>query len=376
MNKKGTDFHSIEPYSDQQVSEEIKSLILDKKFHSFLGAELFPKVNKIFPFLVSLLFKYEFSRQFSSITSIKEFQNSLVPFVEKMINKTSDGFTYSGLENLSHKPTIFIGNHRDIALDPLFLNYLLYLEGYKTARIAIGDNLLDGRFFEKLMKLNKSFVVHRNIKGTKETLKKLKNLSSYINHSISNDKESIWIAQKEGRANDGNDLTEEAVLKMLYLSSKKTMDLKKWISFVNLTPVSISYEYDPLDVTKAIGWEGWEKLPFKENNKRDLSELLQGIKGKKGRIHLHICKNISDLSYLGDVTDQINKEIILNYKLWPSNYLSAKKLGLIDEKELDLDSYTEPILFKKLGSLNKDLRDKVLRIYATPCLNKKKWVGN
>ena len=117
------------------------------------------------------------------------------------------------------------------------------------------------------MKLNKSFVVHRNIKGTKETLKKLKNLSSYINHSISNDKESIWIAQKEGRANDGNDLTEEAVLKMLYLSSKKTMDLKKWISFVNLTPVSISYEYDPLDVTKAIGWEGWEKLPFKENNK-------------------------------------------------------------------------------------------------------------
>ena len=100
--------------------------------------------NKIFPFLVSLLFKYEFSRQFSSITSIKEFQNSLVPFVEKMISKTSDGFTYSGLENLSHKPTIFIGNHRDIALDPLFLNYLLYLEGYKTARIAIGDNLLDG----------------------------------------------------------------------------------------------------------------------------------------------------------------------------------------------------------------------------------------
>ena len=98
---------------------------------------------------------------------INDFQKSLVPFVRTMIKRTTNGFTYSGKENLSSKPTLFIGNHRDIALDALFLNYARYLEGFKTVRIAIGDNLLDGRFFEKLMRLNKSFVVYRNIKGIK-----------------------------------------------------------------------------------------------------------------------------------------------------------------------------------------------------------------
>ena len=133
-----------------------------------------------------------------------------------MIDETTSGFTYSGVDNLSLRPTLYISNHRDISLDPLFLNFARFLEDYKTVRIAIGDNLLDGGFFEKLMRLNKSFIVHRDIQGAKETLKKLSNLSSYINHSIQSNKESIWIAQSEGRANDGNDFTDPAVLKMLY----------------------------------------------------------------------------------------------------------------------------------------------------------------
>ena len=108
-----------------------------------------------------------------------------------MIERTTDGFTYSGVENLNIKPTLYISNHRDIALDSLFLNFARYKEGMPTVRIAIGDNLLDSGFFEKIMKLNKSFVVHRNIKGAKETLKKLSNLSRYINYSLNEDKESF-----------------------------------------------------------------------------------------------------------------------------------------------------------------------------------------
>ena len=119
------------------------------------------------------------------------------PLVESMIASTTDGFTFSGMENLTERPTLFIGNHRDISLDAAFLNYLLYLNKLNTVRIAIGDNLLDGGFAEILMRLNKSFVVHRDIKGVKETLRKLSKLSAYINHSIQNENESIWIAQKK-----------------------------------------------------------------------------------------------------------------------------------------------------------------------------------
>ncbi len=151
----------------------------------------------------------------------------MAPLVKSMINSTTDGFSHSGIENLTDKPTLFISNHRDISLDAAFLNFLLYSHKLNTVRIAIGDNLLDGGFAEILMRLNKSFVVHRDIKGVKETLRKLSKLSAYINHSIQNENESIWIAQKEGRANDGNDFTDESVLKMLYLDQRKDLTLKE-----------------------------------------------------------------------------------------------------------------------------------------------------
>ena len=372
MKNQNTDTQSIEPYGDKQVKNIIKTLIEDKEFHLALSSQLYPKLTKIAPQIATSLFKYTFSRYFSSSNSINDFQKSLVPFVRTMINRTTNGFTYSGKENLSSKPTLFIGNHRDIALDALFLNYARYLEGFKTVRIAIGDNLLDGRFFEKLMRLNKSFVVYRNIKGIKETITKLKNLSSFINRSIDLDNESIWIAQKEGRANDGNDFTDKAVLKMLYLSHKKELSLEEWVSRVNLTPISISYEYDPLDVTKAKGWKGWENLSNEENNKRDLEELVKGIRGKKGRVHLHICKNVNNCpGTIEKLSVLIDNEIRSNYKLWPSNYVSALELNWVNENSMEKKK-KDPKFLNRFKELNKDLKKEVLKIYATPYMNSKK----
>ena len=217
MNKRDSDFISIEPYEDWQVKREIESLIEDNKFLLTVSSQLYPKLTKVLPPLAKFIFKRTFTKSFKSSKTIEEFQKNLVPFVERMIDRTTKKFTYSGIENLSSKSTLYVSNHRDIALDSLFLNYVRFLEGYKTVRIAIGNNLLDGGFSEKLMRLNKSFVVHRNIKGIKETYQILQKLSSYIDDSIKVDKESVWIAQKEGRANDGNDFTDTAVLKMLYL---------------------------------------------------------------------------------------------------------------------------------------------------------------
>ena len=302
----------------------------------------------------------------------------MAPLVSKMIENTTDGFTYSGLENLSDKPTLFIGNHRDISLDAAFLNFLLYKNNLKTVKIAIGDNLLDGSFAESLMRLNKSFIVHREIKGVKETLRKLTKLSSYINYSLTAENESIWIAQREGRANDGNDFTDEGVLKMLYLNQRKEISLSDWVERINLTPISISYEYDPLDLIKAKGWRDRESLTQEEISSSDLNEMTTGIFGYKGKVHLHICKPVSlrenDIRNLAKV---IEKEIIENYKVWPISYAAISLLPDLKfspssiEKEKDLKK--ESMYFKKrFKSVDPDIVHECLMTYARPLINKEK----
>ncbi len=361
---------------DEEVEAEVISLIKDHIFHLTLAKINYPILSKLFASTISRIVRRKFLQHFRDVKTIKEFQSSLAPLVESMIKKTTSGFSISGEENLMHIPTLYIGNHRDISLDPLFLNYSLFLRNMNTVRIAIGDNLLDRSFAEKIMKLNKSFVVHRNISGMKEAYSSLKRLSAYIYMSLIKDQESVWIAQKEGRANDGNDFTEEAVLKMLYLDSRKRFSLQEWVSKVNLTPIVISYEFDPLDKVKAIGWEGWKKLSPEENNRRDIKELVQGITGIKGRVHLHICKSLK--SFSGDMVDlvkTIDEEIINNFKLWPINHVAAFELSREDNK---YDIYDKSLITKKevqqlnkrLYGLNDSLRKKILTTYAAPLKNK------
>ncbi len=284
------DFSDIASYDDDQVAIKLNELESNEDFHNYISSLIFPRSHKYFSKINRIYLRRKFKQIFSDCNSIDQFQDCLAPLVTKMIDKTTDGFTYSGVENLTEKPTLFVGNHRDISLDPAFLNYLLYTQGLSTVRIAIGDNLLDDGYAEMLMRLNKSFIVHRNIKGVKETLRKLSKLSAYINHSLMQDKESIWIAQREGRANDGNDFTDEGVLKMLYLDQRKALSVYEWVRSVNLTPIVISYEYDPLDYVKARGWDYQDSLTLEEINKSDIKEMSTGIFGYKGRVHLHICK--------------------------------------------------------------------------------------
>ena len=245
-------------------------------------------------------------------------------------------------------------------------------------RIAIGDNLLDGGFAENLMRLNKSFVVHRDIKGIKETLRKLTKLSAYISHSLFQDNESIWIAQKEGRANDGNDYTDEAVLKMLYLHHRKDLDLNDWIKNTNLTPVSISYEYDPLDVIKAKGWDHHDSMSNQEINQSDLMEMAKGIFGFKGKVHLHICKPIdTSLSETSKLAASIETEIIKNYKIWPVSYSAICLLkeinfesDLYDPTFVNSDSYR--FLQDRTKGLSTEEKKELLLTYARPLINKEK----
>tara|TARA_Y100001970_G_C14259557_1_gene878697 strand:+ start:4391 stop:5518 length:1128 start_codon:yes stop_codon:yes gene_type:complete len=369
-------YDEIRAYEDSDVQKKLQEILGVDQFYKDLSPFFFPNISKFSKRLSINLMKHYLSRRFASIKTIKDFQIVMEPYVSSMISSTTDGFTYSGTENLCSKPTIFVGNHRDIALDPAFLNYVLFHEDLNTSRIAIGDNLLDGSYAEILMRLNKSFIVHRNIKGAKETFKRLSLLSSYINKSIVEDKENIWIAQKEGRANDGNDLTDIAVLKMLYLSSRKLKSLKEWLEEINLTPIVISYEYDPLDLIKARGWGNWEQLTFEENNKRDLAELSLGITGYKGRVHLHICEPSPFFKNLEDLASYIDTQIHKHYKIWPVNHYAAKQVlkkldtEIIDEQELE--SFDENFINQRFSKANEKERKEAFKIYNQPLLNKKK----
>ena len=372
------DFTDIRPYSDQEVHEQIKNLLNNRSFFQKLAKFSFPVSSKLLPGLVELFIKAKFKTSFESANSIGEFQSSLAPYVKSMIDKTTDGFTFSGEENLSSVPTIYIGNHRDIALDAAFLNFLLYEQNKKTLRIAIGDNLLDGSFAETLLRLNKSFVVHRDIHGIKETLKRLTKLSTYIDQSLFIENESIWIAQKEGRANDGNDFSDVAVLKMLYLCKRKELSFSEWVKKINIIPVSISYEYDPLDVIKARGWDHHEKMSLEEINESDLHELATGLFGDKGRVHLHICDPID---YQGDdieeLSNMIEQKILSNYKIWPTSHIAAKELtregydfNFFDENLIDSNQETK--FLNRFNRIEEHVRKECLETYIRPMVNKKK----
>lgn len=372
------DFSDISSYSDDEVAHQIARLESNTEFHEYISELVFPKTNKYFSKLYRIYIRKRFSQIFSGCNTINQFQDCMAPLVKGMIEKTTDGFSYSGKENLKDQPTLFIGNHRDISLDPAFLNYLLYLENLNTVRIAIGDNLLDGGYAEILMRLNKSFVVHRNIKGVKETLRKLSRLSAYINQSLISDNESIWIAQKEGRANDGNDFSDEGVFKMLYLNERKSKTLNEWIKEVNLTPIVISYEYDPLDTVKVKGWDHQVNWTREQTNKNDLNEMSIGIFGFKGRVHLHICEPVSqEVNDTKELSRIVEEEIIKNYHIWPSNQVASDLLTQInidtfDELQTSQNESLSSYFYPRLNSLSLNQKKELLKTYARPVINKKK----
>ena len=372
------DFSDISSYSDNQVASKIRELESNVEFFNFLSGLLFPRAYKYFPNGTKFFLLKKFKNLFSDCKTIKEFQDSMAPSVEEMIKNTTSGFSYSGTENLSNKPTLFVSNHRDISLDATFLNYLLYIKNLRTVRIAIGDNLLDGNFAEILMRLNKSFIVHREIKGVKETLRRLSKLSAYINYSLQEENESIWIAQKEGRANDGNDFTDEGVLKMLYLDKRKHTSLNDWVESVNLTPVVISYEYDPLDLVKAKGWTYQESWSSENINKDNIKQMTSGILGHKGRVHLHICDPISKkVDDTKDLANIVQNEIISNYRIWPSTLAAARLLndkGVYIPFNHDHEDVSKDLnaIKQRCSSLEGEELKEFLMIYARPLINKEK----
>ncbi len=368
-------FQSIRPYTNNEIKEVLNQLLEEPDFQKVLSV-VYPKQK------LSDIFE-----RLRKISTIKEFQREVVYYYLRIIiDKTINKLSFSGLDNLEPgKKYLFMSNHRDIILDSALLNVIFFENKIKTTEIAIGSNLLIFPWIEMLVKLNKSFVVKRNL-PVKEMLDASKELSSYIKYTLFEKKNSIWIAQKEGRTKDGNDCTHSGLLKMIHMSSKKSA--ADYFKKIKLVPVSISYEVEPCDRAKTA--ELYARLrdgSYKKDPKEDLLSMSGGLTNFKGRVHFHFGEVLNDeLDELNDIkfkNDQyvrlaqiIDKSIHKGFKLFEGSYIAYDILS-------GSDKFTNKYTKAEFSAFHKHMMDSIkdiegdqevvkrifLGIYANPLIN-------
>jgi hypothetical protein len=375
-----TNFDEIRPYNNDEVKDAIESLTRDADF------------ERAFRYIQPNVDWKVFSDLMRSFKTKEDFKSNLVyKFVTDLAKKTTFSLTFSGRSRLpkDKKPCTFISNHRDIVLDPSFLNIMLFDVGYGMTQVAIGNNLLIRPWIKTIVRLINSFIVKRNV-PVRQMLEVSKELSAYIRHTITVTKDSIWIAQREGRAKDSNDRTQGSILKMLNMSGDK--DMVSNLMDLNIVPVSISYEYDPCDYLKAKEFQQKRDDPnFTKSQRDDLLSMETGLLCNKGRVHFSVGTPINDeLVKLDSSTMEknelvctiaglIDKEIFKHYHFYPCNYIAYDMLtrtnrfseyySLKDKQHFE--KYLQGQL-DKIVLLNKDedfLRTKILEMYSNPLKN-------
>lgn len=372
-------FDDIRPLNNDEVKDAIEALVANDDF------------ERAFRYIKPDLNWKEFSETMRSFKTKEDFKSKLAYEAVMMVaNKTTFSLTISGRSRLpkDKKPCTFISNHRDIVLDASFLNVMLFDVGYGMTQVAIGDNLMIRPWIETLVRLNNSFIVKRGV-SVRQMLDVSKKLSAYIRYTLNETKESIWIAQREGRAKDSNDRTQGSVLKMLNMSGEK--DIVSNIMDLNIFPVAISYEYDPCDFLKAREFQLKRDDPdYVKNQRDDLLNMETGILNNKGRVHFTLTESINDQlatldrnmeknELVAAIASIIDKEIYKHYRFYPCNYVAYDMLtgtkrfsgnyGLRDKKHFE--EYLQGQL-DKIVLPNKDeafLRTKMLEMYTNPLKN-------
>lgn len=374
------DFEDIRPYTDKEVKSKIALMLKDPVFDEVLS-----HVFKFRP-VVEMV-----KLQLRMIRNTKQLQGTFVyDLLRTVINKSSSGLSCSGIENLDKKkPYLFISNHRDIVLDAALLNFLIFEKGMNTTLIAIGNNLMLYNWIEHAVKLNRAFIIKRNL-PPRELMEASMKVSHFIRKSILEDNLSVWIAQREGRTKDGNDKTQVSVIKMLNMSNTKT--LTEGYRELNIVPVSISYEIEPCGLAKIKELIKKEHYGQKKTSKDDLKSMSMGMFNPKGRIRFSFGKPIEidfdeanskskeqQNKIAQEIAEKIDHQIYSNYKLWPNNYIAydllmqehrfkskythseAKKFDIMVEQAMVNIDY--PIT---------DIQERFLRLYANPVINKLK----
>jgi len=369
-------YDDIRPYNDSEVDAVLKRLVIDEEFLRAIK-ELRLKWIPGWSFsLVKKLISNRLSRRISEIHNIHDFQLTIERYLSHCLLDTSRELEVNVEQALQPRRSyLFMSNHRDIAMDPAICNLACNRMGLGTFRIAIGDNLLTKPFASDLMRLNKSFIVKRNVESRREKLIELRRLSAYIRDSITTDHESVWIAQREGRAKDGLDKTDTALVKMLMLSKEQGQLFGESLGELHIIPVSISYEWDPCDLSKARELAAKARDgQYRKAEHEDILSIASGIKGWKGRIDLHFGTEVS--SQLADadaVAAEIDRQVVKNYRIQPSNAVAYEKLtgdlpGVSEAwPEVELaDARAELTRRVDFLSDDPDAQDMLLQAYANP----------
>lgn len=364
-------YDDIRPYRDNEVEDVLHRLLQSPDFENNLGILM----NQYISFYSDeekndILMNIKES--IKKIKTVEEFQREIVLkyMLQPVIDNTMDSFTDSGFDNLSKEHGyLFIGNHRDITLDPALLNYHLFRRGLETVEIAFGDNLLINDFIAGMIRLNRSFIVKRNLPLIKQ-LEESTRLSGYIFHTVTQGR-SVWIAQREGRAKDGNDATNPAVISMLHLSQRGKIPLAEFMKKLNVIPAAVSYEYDPCDRLKAL-----EMLNLKnsgEKNKSaadDLISMNRGITGYKGRVHYSAAEPL-DITGASekDIAMALDRAIQLSYHLWPANYLAFDRVSATANYSSYYTAGDEEKFDERIKRLSPEIQSIILNGYANPVKN-------
>lgn len=321
MDETSQEYAEIAPFSNPEFADKISSLVAEPGFEH--------AVRYIFP---DIDFE-EFVKKLRGITNKRDFQyRVMLPFLEDLARRTTAGLSFTGIDTLAHdRSYTFITNHRDIVLDAAFLNVGLMRDGRDTSEVAIGDNLLIYEWITDLVKLNGSFIVKRSSRPA-HALRDARQLSGYIHYAINQKHVSIWIAQRQGRAKDSNDVTQESLVKMLALAGPG--GLRPNLADINLLPVSISYEFDPNDFLKAREFLMRRRDPdFKKSQRDDLFSMETGMLQYKGRVHVSVghCLDQQILALPESLDKQeavravcaaIDREIHAGYRIYPINYVA------------------------------------------------------
>jgi hypothetical protein len=371
------EFDEIRPYEAGEMKQAFNDLLNDRQFSLMLKGFV--------PWLPKGLRNGLLKLAFIGVKTPLDFQKRFMkPIVWHIVHRYADGLDFDDklLPDDKSQRYIFLSNHRDIVLDSAFLDVLLVKAGYPTTvEIGIGDNLLIYPWIKRLVRMNKAFTVRRGLTAH-EMMRSSQLMSRYIHYAVTEKKENIWIAQREGRAKDSSDHTQDAVLKMLAMGGE--------LRELNICPLTISYEFDPCDYLKAQEFQQKRDNPaFKKSRQDDLDNMKTGIFGYKGRVHYHCgtpinqwlaeLDGLSRNEYFQQLSQRIDQEIHAGYRLYPCNYIALDEL---DGNQAHADHYTsndkdrfEQYLQDQLAKIkipNKDeafLRERILTMYANPLRN-------
>jgi hypothetical protein len=372
-----TEFESISPYTDEQASEALGKLA-DHPMVGQASHYFFPEEAP--DFLKNVL---------KRIKTIDEFQVLVMQrFVRWVIEHTAKNFSYDGISNIDpSKRFLALSNHRDIIMDPAITQLVLHTNGIPMTEIAVGDNLITSKEIEYLIRSNRMIKVVRGI-SARELYLSSQLLSKYIRLNITEQRSSIWLAQRQGRTKNGYDVTEQGLLKMLDMSG--TADFQTNFEELNIIPMSISYEYEPCDILKARENVISRKHKYVKAEGEDLNSIMVGIMQPKGSIHLNIGKPLTSEEIAAaaqcDKNDRyqqirhaVDIRVIEGYKLWKTNYIaydilnhSYKYSHMYEEADVQkFVAYMKHQLDTVEPELNReDLRKHFLEIYANPVVSK------